>query len=76
MSSGGRPRFGESDFARLHQRDDRVRGVEPQNQAAGEKLDEDVEPERQSAGQNLFEVIQHLQKVEGLHFELSLRAAS
>lgn len=25
---------------------------------------------------NLFDVIQHLQKAEGLHFELSLRAAS
>jgi hypothetical protein len=24
---------------------------------------------------NLFEVIHHLQKAEGLHFELSLRAA-
>jgi putative addiction module killer protein len=33
-------------------------------------------PSGNPQARNLFEVIQHLQKEEGLHFELSLRAAS
>ena len=44
-------------------------------QEAGEKPDEDS-PSGNPQARNLFEVIQHLQKVEGLHFELTLRAAS
>ena len=32
-------------------------------------------PSGNPQARNLFEVIQHLQKEEGLHFELSLRAA-
>jgi hypothetical protein len=34
-----------------------------------------LSPSGNPQARNLFEVIQHLQKVEGLHFELSLRAA-
>lgn len=33
-------------------------------------------PSGNPQARNLFEVIHHLQKAEGLHFELSLRAAS
>lgn len=33
-------------------------------------------PKGNPQARNLFEVIGHLQRVEGLHFELSLRAAS
>ena len=33
-------------------------------------------PSGNPQARNLFEVIQHLQRAEGLHFELSLRAAS
>jgi len=33
-------------------------------------------PSGNPQARNLFEVIQHLQAAEGLHFELSLRAAS
>ena len=35
-----------------------------------------LSPSGNPQARNLFEVIQHLQKVEGLHFELSLRTAS
>ncbi len=35
-----------------------------------------LSPSGNPQARNLFEVIQHLQKVEGLHFELSLRPAS
>ena len=33
-------------------------------------------PSGNPQARNLFEVIHHLQRAEGLHFELSLRAAS
>lgn len=33
-------------------------------------------PKGNPQARNLFEVIGHLQRIEGLHFELSLRAAS
>jgi hypothetical protein len=33
-------------------------------------------PRGNPQARNLFEVIGHLQRIEGLHFELSLRAAS
>ena len=35
-----------------------------------------LSPSGNPQARNLFEVIYHLQKAEGLHFELSLRAAS
>jgi hypothetical protein len=35
-----------------------------------------LSPSGNPQARNLFEVIHHLQRAEGLHFELSLRAAS
>ena len=57
--------------------DDRLRGVESPDQTAREEPQmRMLGPRGNPQARNLLEVIQHLQKAEGLHFELSLRAAS
>jgi Arm DNA-binding domain len=76
ISPGRRSRYWKSDSARLHQCDDWVEELSRVTKRPTKSLMRMFGPDGNPHARNLFEVIGHLQRAEGLQFELSIKAAS